>query len=167
MRPMRVSHSVLRALAAVTWYAGGGVLLYKGAGYLMVAAGAGADFPALLAGGAGVTAGVFRGRTLFLRACRKNLRRIDALVDPRVWQFFRPGFFAALALMILGGAGLSWVATTGYWGRLVVGGLDLIIATALLTSSGAFWRGSSAGEAAGEPTANAARPGEAAGQSVR
>lgn len=160
---MRVSHPVLRALAALTWYAGGGILLYKGAGYLVAAAGVGAEFPALLAGGAGMTAGLFRGRTLFLQACRRNLRRIDALQDPRVWQFFRPGFFAALALMMLGGAGLSWVAATGYWGRVVVGGLELVIATALLTSSVAFWRGPGVGEG----NARGARPGEAADQSVR
>lgn len=137
---MRVSRSALKALAAVTWYVGGGVLLYKGGGYLVHAGGTGAVVPPVLAGLAGLTIGLLRGRTMFLEACRRNLRRIEGLDEPRVWQFFRPGFFAALALMIAGGAALAWVAGTGYWGEVVVGGLELVIATALLTSSIAFWR---------------------------
>ena len=77
---------------------------------------------------------------MFLRACRRNVARIDALEDPRVWQFFRPGFFAALLVMIAGAAALKWLAGTGYWGSVVVGGLELMIGTALLTSSVAFLR---------------------------
>lgn len=127
-------------LAAAAWYVGGGVLLYKGAGYLIAAGDAGPVWPAAAAGVAGATVGVLRGRTLFLRACRRNLRRIEALEDPRIWQFFRPGFFLALAVMIAGGAALAWLAGTGYWGSVVVGGLELVIALALITSSVAFWR---------------------------
>ncbi|MEJ2504618.1 MAG: hypothetical protein P8177_15125 [Gemmatimonadota bacterium] len=136
---MRVSHTVLRVLSAATWYVGGLMLLFKGGGYLAGAAASGATLPAALAGGLGVTAGVLRGRTMFLRACRRNLARIDALERPRVWQFFRPGFFAALVLMIAAGALLSRVAGSGYWPAVVVGGLELVIATALLSSSTPFW----------------------------
>lgn len=130
--------------AAATWYVGGGVLLYNGAGYLVNAAGTGAAVPPILAGLAGVVVGLLRGRTMFLHACRRNLRRIEGLDDPRVWQFFRPGFFAALALMIAAGALLAWLAGTGYWAQVVVGGLELVVATALVTSSVAFWRKSDA-----------------------
>lgn len=137
---MRVSRSTLKALAAITWYTGGLVLLFKGSGYLLEAAGGELRPGPIVAAAVGVTTGVLRGRSMFSKACRRNLRRIDALEDPRVWQFFRPGFFAALALMILGGAALAWVSGTGYWGLVVVGGLELVIATALLTSSVAFWR---------------------------
>jgi hypothetical protein len=137
---MRVSHSLLKVLAAVTWYIGGGVLLYKGSGYLVEAAGSGSWQPAAIAGALGVAAGVLRGRTMFLKACRRNLARIDALERPRAWQFFRPGFFAALVLMISGGVLLSRVAATGYWGAVIVGALELVIALGLLTSSTAFWR---------------------------
>ena len=137
---MRVSHGVLKGLAATTWYVGGGVLLYKASGYLLVAGATGSIVPAAISALLGITVGVLRGRTMFLRACRRNLGRIDALQAPRIWQFFRPGFFAALALMIAGGALLAWLSGTGYWGAVVVGGLELIIATALLTSSVAFWR---------------------------
>lgn len=137
---MRVSRATLKILAAATWYIGGGVLLYKGAGYLVAASSVGPVAPPVLAGVAGVAAGLLRGRTMFLQACRRNLQRIAGLDDPRVWQFFRPGFFAALAVMIAAGAVLAWLAGTGYWGQVIVGGLELIIATALLTSSIAFWR---------------------------
>lgn len=137
---MRVSRATLKILAAATWYIGGGVLLYKGAGYLVAAASVGPVVPPVLAGVAGAAVGLMRGRTMFLRACRRNLQRIAALDDPRVWQFFRPGFFAALAVMIAAGAVLAWLAGTGYWGQVIVGGLELVIATALLTSSIAFWR---------------------------
>lgn len=137
---MRVSRSTLKLLAALTWYIGGGVLLYNGTGYLIHAVATGAIVPPILAGLAGVTLGLLRGRTMFLNACRRNLRRIERLDDPRVWQFFRAGFFVALAVMIAAGAVLAWVAGTGYWGEVVVGGLELVIATALLTSSIAFWQ---------------------------
>jgi hypothetical protein len=137
---MRVSHTTLKLLAAITWYVGGGILTYKGAGYLVHAGYSGAPWPALLAGGLGGGLGVFRGRTLFLRACERNLRRIRQLPDPRAWQFFRPGFFAALAVMIAFGGFLAWLAETGYWGAVVVGGLELVVGTALLTSGVAFWR---------------------------
>lgn len=137
---MRVPRSLLKALAAATWYIGGGVLLYKGTGYLIAAGGAGPVWPALASAVAGAAVGVLRGRTLFLRACRRNLRRIDALEHPRIWQFFRPGFFLALAAMFAGGAALAWLAGTGYWGSVVVGALEIVIAVALITSSVAFWR---------------------------
>lgn len=137
---MRTSRTALKVLAAATWYIGSGVLLYKGSGYLLEAAGAGSTVWPAVSGATGVLAGLMRGRTMFLKACRRNLARIDALDDPRVWQFFRPGFFAALAVMIAGGAVLAWLAETGYVGAVVVGGLELIIGTALLTSSVAFWR---------------------------
>ena len=137
---MRVPHGFLKVLAALTWYVGAGVLLYKGSGYLLSAFGSGAALPPVAAGVLGVTAGLARGRTMFLRACRKNLARIEALDEPRAWQFFRPVFFVALLGMFALGAALSGLAGTGYWGSVVVGGLELVIGTALLTSSIAFWR---------------------------
>ena len=136
---MRVSHTALKALAAATWYIGSGVLLYKGTGYLLEAGTEGALVPPLVAGLLGVATGVARGRTMFLEACRRNLARIDGLARPRVWQFFRAGFFIALAAMIAAGVALAWVAQLGYWGAVVVGGLELVIGSALLTSSTAFW----------------------------
>lgn len=137
---MRVSRTTLKALAAATWYTGGGVLAYKGVDWLLSAASTGVDAAPLVAGLLGVLVGLARGRTMFLKACLRNLRRIDALPAPRVWQFYRPGFFAALVLMLLAGALLAWIASRGYWEAVVVGGLEMMIGTALLSSSTAFWR---------------------------
>ncbi len=159
---MRVSRGTLKALAALTWYIGAGVLLYKGSGYVLGALREGAALPPVTAGVVGVVAGLARGRTMFLRACRGNLARIDALEEPRVWQFFRPGFFAALLVMIAGGAVLAWLAGTGYWGSVVVGGLELVIGTALLTSSVGFWRRGEDASSEATPEATASQRAAAA-----
>ncbi len=138
---MRARPLTLKVLAATTWYVGGTVLAYKGAGYLIEAMGVGATWPPVAAGAAGVLAGLLRGPSLFLEANQRNLRRIDRLPDPRLWQFFRPGFFVALAVMIGFGGFLAWLAEQGYWGGVVVGGAELTVATALWTSSAVFWTG--------------------------
>jgi hypothetical protein len=140
---MRVPHHSLKLLAAATWYIGGGVLAYRGTGYLVGAARAGSLWPPLVAAAAGLGIGLVRGRTLFLGACQRNLRRIDGLTEPRLWQFFRPWFFAALVVMMAVGGVLAWLATRGYWGAMLVGGAELALATALLTSSVVFWTGES------------------------
>ena len=136
---MRVSHGVLKTLAAITWYIGGGVLLYRGTGYLAGAFATGPALPPVVAGVVGLVVGLVRGRTMFVRACRRNLARIEGLERPRVWQFFRPVFFAARVVMMAAGATLSWLAGLGYWGGVTVGGLELVIGSALLSSSTPFW----------------------------
>lgn len=136
---MRVRPITLKLFAASFWYVGGGVLAYRGASYLLGAMDVGTAWPPVIAGLAGVVVGLLRGRTLFLRANHRNLRRIEGLADPRAWQFFRPAFFAALVVMVAAGAFLAWLGRQGYWGGVVVGGLELTIATALLTSSVVFW----------------------------
>ena len=135
---LRVSHRFLRILAALTYYGGAVGLSANALGYL----GRGADaYPGWewIAGAAGVTLGLLRGRTMFTRACRKNLRRIYSLADPRPWQFFRPAFFAALLLMIAAGVTLSGVAEASPRASLVVGALELTIGVGLLTASRLFW----------------------------
>jgi hypothetical protein len=56
------------------------------------------------------------------------------------WQFFKPGFLVALAVMILTGTALSRFAHNQYFFLLGVAVLDLGIAVALLGSSHVFWR---------------------------
>jgi hypothetical protein len=90
--------------------------------------------------GTGLLLGGLKARYLFSRRCDRNLARIAALDQPRVWQFFKPGFFAALAVMILAGATLSRSAHNHHDLLLAVGTLDLALATALLGSSYVFWR---------------------------
>jgi hypothetical protein len=88
----------------------------------------------------GLVVGGLKALLLFSRSCRKNLARIDALNPPRIWQFFRPGFFLALAAMITLGATLSRMAHGSYPFLIGVGILDLAIGVALLVSSIVFWK---------------------------
>jgi hypothetical protein len=136
-----VSARSLNVLAALVWYVGGTVLLLKASSLLAEAA---ALRPGLVwpwvAAGVAVLAGGLKARFLFSRSCEKNLARIATLERPRVWQFFRPGFFVALAVMILAGATLSRLAQGRHALLLGVAALDLALAVALLGSSTVFWR---------------------------
>jgi hypothetical protein len=138
---MTVSRRTLKILAAVVWYVGGVVLFLK-AGSLLVEANAlrpGAHW-LLFAVAAGALIGGVKARFIFNRSCRKNLARIDALSDPRIWLFFRPWFFFFLLLMIATGATLSRTAHGNYPFLIGVAVLDFAIGTALLASSYVFWR---------------------------
>ena len=126
-------------LSAAVWYTGAGVLLWKGAGWLLEAAGReGWALPAAVAAVA-IAVGLLRGRTVFRRAAVKNLERIRALHAPRLYQVFRPAFFLALAAMFAAVFRFGWIARTGYPGMVIVGGLDLVIGVSLLTGATAFW----------------------------
>jgi hypothetical protein len=135
------SACTLKILAAVVWYIGGIILMLKGGSLLSEAA-------ALRPGGigpwvavaCGLVIGGLKARFLFSRLCRKNLKRIAALEEPRLWQFYRPPFFLFLATMIALGAMLSRLAHGNYPFLIGVGILDLSIAAALLGSSIIFWR---------------------------
>jgi hypothetical protein len=136
-----VSARSLNVLAALVWYVGGIVLLLKGGSLLAEAA---ALRPGLVwpwvAVGVALLAGGLKAKFLFSKSCEKNLARIAALERPRIWQFFRPGFFVALAAMILAGATLSRLAHGRYAMLISVAALDLALAVALLGSSTVFWR---------------------------
>ena len=131
----------LKILAALVWYVGGIVLLLKG-GSLLVEAEAlipEQNWP-WLAVVAGLFLGGLKAKFLFSESCQKNLDRIAALERPKPWQFFRPGFFVMLTVMILAGATLSRLAHNNYPFLISVGTLDLSLATALLGSSYVFWK---------------------------
>jgi len=131
----------LNFLAALVWYAGAFALLAKGSS-LLVEAEALTPRQAWpwLAAAVSLAAGGLKAHLLFSKSCKKNLDRIAALDQPRLWQFFRPGFFAALMVMIAAGASLSRLAHGNYAFLIAVAALDLAIGTALLTSSQVFWR---------------------------
>lgn len=133
-------HTTLKLLAAAVWYVGGVVLVWKGAEWLAVAGSLrpGAVWP-WIAGGVGAAVGLWRGRTMFRRACRRNLDRIRALEKPNPLLFFRPVFFLALAAMFAAAWGMSLLAGTGWWAMNLVGALDLVIGVGLLASSLEFW----------------------------
>ena len=136
---MNVSPKILKFMALVTWITGGVILFLKGHALFAEAAGLrpGAELnslPFLIA----VPVGGLKARYLFLPACRKNLDRIDALSDPRPWQFFRMGFFVFLFSMILLGGWLSQWASGNYAALLTVSSVDLTLSVALLGSLGGF-----------------------------
>jgi hypothetical protein len=136
-----VSARSLNFLAAFVWYAGALALLIKGSSLLLEAEALNSKqaWP-WLAAAISVSAGGLKARFLFSKSCQKNLDRIAALDQPRLWQFFRPGFFAALAVMIATGASLSRLAHGDYALLIAVATLDLAIGTALLASSHVFWK---------------------------
>ncbi len=136
-----VSGRSLMLLAALVWYVGCIVLLLK-AGSLLMAANSmrPTENWSWLAVFAGLIIGSMKAKFLFNKSCQKNLDRIAALSRPRIWQFFRPGFFVALMVMILIGTRLSALAHNNYLLSISVAILDISIAVALVVSSHIFWK---------------------------
>jgi hypothetical protein len=138
---LTVSRRMLYTLAATIWHIGGIVLLLKGASLFGEA---GSLRPQQnwqwIFAGAGLLLGSLKARFLFSKFWHKNATRIDALDDPQLWQFFRPGFFLMLAMMILAGATMSRLAAGHYHSLIGVATLDLSLAMALLGSGLIFWR---------------------------
>ena len=87
----------------------------------------------------GLGLGTLKAKFLFSKSCQRNLARIDTLYQPRIWQFFRPGFFVFLSLMIVIGATFSQLADTNYFFLIGLAILDFSIAIALIGSSYIFW----------------------------
>ena len=136
---MIVTHRTLIVLAALTWFSGGAMLGSKGIEHAMTLHDVNTN-QAWLAIAAGIIAGVLKVRFLFNRFCRRNLERIAALETPRIWQFFRLGFYPALALMILFGGWLSHAAGQSHNMLVTATALDLSLAIALLGSGLNFFR---------------------------
>ncbi len=136
-----VSTRSLKILAALVWYVGGTILLLKGRSLLVEAEALKPEegWPRLAAV-AGLILGGLKAKFLFNKSCQKNLDRIAALNRPRVWQFFRPGFFVILTVMILVGVTLSRLAHNNYPFLIGVAILDFSIGIALLGSSYVFWK---------------------------
>lgn len=137
---MKAPHRIVVGVSALVWYAGGVSLLVKGATLILEAAEHGAPVTGTVgAAVSGVFAGLVKSRFLFVKACRKNIKRIHAITAPYVWQCFRPAFFVMLALMITAGAWMSRAAHGEPVWLCAVGALDLSISIALLSSSAVFW----------------------------
>ena len=138
---MKASQRTLIIIAAIIWYGGGIALLLKSGALIN-------DAHALnpqstwtyLAPILGIIVGLLKGRFLFSRSCEKNIKRIKALTNPRIWQCYRPGFLIFLAIIIPTGAWMSRAAAGNFTFLCLVGALDLSIACALLSSSIVFWK---------------------------
>ena len=135
------SARTLKILAAVTWYIGGIVLFVKGISLLEQALVLNQEVRWIwFAFIAGILIGSVKTKFIFIKSCKKNLARINSLENPKIWQFFRAGFFFFLLLMILTGAYLSRAAHGNYTFLISVAVLDFSIGTALLGSSYVFWK---------------------------
>ena len=137
---MRTSKKVLIILSAVVWYIGGVMLFRSGFELIILSTGIrpGENWPWVFIG-LGIILGVFQASMIFNRSCRKNITRISQLEDPRIWQFFRPGFFLALAIMISSGILLNHLSQGRYFFMLGVAAVDFALTISLLGSSYVFW----------------------------
>lgn len=139
--PLTVSPRVLNILAALVWYIGGIILFFKARSLLIEANEIRSEqfwiWTAVLAG---LLFGGAKAYFIFSKSCRKNLARIASLEAPKLWQFYRPGFFLVLAIMISIGASLSRMASGSYPFLISVAVLDLSISFALLGSSVIYWQ---------------------------
>lgn len=136
----RASKRTLVILAAAVWYIGAVMLLRGG---LELLAQAREMRPASawhwLFIVLGVILGIIQARTIFTRSCRRNIQRIRELKDPKLWDFYRPGFFLALAGMISAGVLLDYLSQGIYLLMLIVAGLDFALTFSLLGSSYLYW----------------------------
>ncbi|MBC8323250.1 MAG: hypothetical protein H8E70_06750 [Candidatus Marinimicrobia bacterium] len=138
---MITTSRTLKILAALLWNIGGIILLSKGGSLLIEADTLKPEQNwTWLAIVIGLLIGGLKAKYLFSKICKNNLARIDLLIEPKVWQFFRSGFFLFLAIMIVTGATLSSAAHNNYIFLISVTILDISIATALLGSSYVFWK---------------------------
>ena len=82
---------------------------------------------------------IVKTKYIFIKTCQKNLNRIDALENPKIWEFYRVRFFIFLGTMISLGAYLSGISHGNYWFLVGIGILDMSVGFSLLFSSFVFW----------------------------
>ena len=131
----------LKLLASLIWYSGFIVLFIKGGKLLLEAEKINPDqiwtWIALLTG---LVIGIVKAKYLYNRLCVKNLARINALKEPKIWHFYRIRFFIFLCSMVALGLLLSQHIHGNYPMMITMAILEISIATALLGSSHYFWR---------------------------
>jgi len=135
------SHQVLKILAAIIWFSGVFVLYIKGGSIFFKAEALNPD--SILTSIFLIIAFVFgliKAKFLFKPVCIKNLKRIEALTQPKLWEFYRFRFFIFLLSMVLLGSYLSHIAQGNYPLSITVLIIDISVGTALLFSSHCFWK---------------------------
>ena len=134
------SARTLKLLASLVWYSGFIVLFFKSSKLLLQAESINpGQHWTWLAIFAGLVTGTIKAKYLFSKLCIKNLKRIDGLKQPKLWQFYRVRFFIFLSLMVSLGMFLSEHAHGNYPMLITVAIIELSVATALLGSSYCFW----------------------------
>jgi len=135
------STGLLRLLASLVWYSGAVVLAFKSSKLLIEAH---SIHPGplwiWLAVLSGLLIGFIKAKYLFTRLCIKNLKRIDSLKQPKLWQFYRIPFFFFLLAMIILGSFISQLAHGNYSMLITMAIIEVSLATALLGSSHCFWQ---------------------------
>ena len=135
------STRLLRLLASLVWYSGAIVLSFKSARLLIEAHNISPNLLWIwLAVFGGLMIGAIKARYLFKPLCFKNLKRINALKHPRLWQFYRTGFFFFLLAMIILCSFISQLAHGNYPMLITMATIEVSLATALLGSSSCFWQ---------------------------
>ena len=136
-----VSHHTLKLLAALVWFSGTIVLYIKSTSLLFKAEMLNPEQHWIsLAIISGLVIGVVKAKYLYKRLCIKNLIRINALHQAKLWQFYRLRFFIFLFSMILLGSYFSRQIHDNYSMLISMAILEISIATALLCSSHCFWK---------------------------
>ena len=134
------STRILKLLASLVWYSGAVVLYIKSSGLLFEAEsiepGQSSTWIAALAG---LIIGAIKAKYLFKRLCIKNLKRIDALDKPKLWEFYRLRFFIFLFTMIVLGRFLCAQAHDNYTMLIAIAVVERSVGTALFGSSNCLW----------------------------
>ena len=86
---------------------------------------------------------LLKTKYIFTHSCQKNLQRIEGLESPKIWQFYRVGFFIFLVGVISLGAFLSRMASGDYYFLVSVAIVDMALALALFFSGFEFFRSTS------------------------
>ena len=139
MQLLRTTQIHLVKLAALVWYTGVFVLLYKSTGMFIEALNSGAPVSVVVAAIIiGLVIGMIKAKYLFIHICQKNIKRIFGLTSPMIWQFYRVRFFFFLFLMITLGNYAYRLSSGSIFLLLALSTLELSISTALLISGKCF-----------------------------
>jgi hypothetical protein len=135
------SKLTLKLLAAAVWYSGAVVLSYKSSRLLLEAQSINTGQTWIwLAALAGIMIGMIKAKYLFKCVCIKNLKRIDSLRSPRLWQAYRTYFYFFLLAMIILGSSITRLVHGNYAALITAAIIEISLATALLGSSDCFWK---------------------------